>query len=85
LGTPGCRCQQSACRRRWRSTYPWRLLYFKTVANACSIDGERNFEAEEVVLSKAVMAFRHGVLERKKKEESHDADEVVVNTGRDGA
>jgi hypothetical protein len=38
-----------------------------------------------VVLSKAVMAFRHGVLERKKKEESHDADEVVVNTGRDGA
>jgi hypothetical protein len=38
-----------------------------------------------VALSRAVMAFRHGVLGEKEEEQAHDADKVVVNTGRDRA
>jgi hypothetical protein len=35
---------ERACKGRWRSTYPWRQLYFKTVADASNRDGERGDE-----------------------------------------
>jgi hypothetical protein len=58
---------ERACKGRWRSTYPWRQLYFKTVADASNRDGGRGDEEEWVALSRAVMAFRHGVLGEKER------------------